>query len=240
MPKNIVSKLVLAVFVLAVAAPAASDDLTVVSTVTSKKGKTETQTQYLTADKVKISDGELDTIFDLATGRMVHVDHKKKTWYETSLEELRQQFAELEQMLRDTPMMAKMFGAATAVEVREGSGSRTVAGYDCDQYFVTMGEKFQFEIYAARDLRAPAHYHDARKLLYAAMGPMGTRFEKMVDEMKKIEGFPLWSKTDAKVMGFDLDTVSEATEVRKGPIDPSVFDPPAGYKQKKSPYAGKK
>ncbi len=220
--------------------PAAAEDLTVVSTVTGGKGGPMTATQYMTADKVRTSDGRLDTIFDVASGRMIHVDHKKKTYWETSLEEMRAQFAEVEKMLDENPMMANMLGGATTVEVNKGSGSREIAGYACEQYLMTMGQKFKFEIWAAPGLKTPAQYYDARKMVYATMGPMASRFDKMFEEMKKIEGFPLYTKIDTGVMGMKIQSVSEATEVRKGPIPDGTFEPPAGYKKKKSPHEKKK
>ncbi len=220
--------------------PATAEDLTVVSSVTTGKGAPVTATQYVAADKMRTSDGRMDTIFDVASGRMVHVDHKKKTYWETSLAEMREQFAEVEKMLNENPMMASMLGAATDVDVQKGSGSREVAGYTCDQYLMSIGQKFQFEIWAARGLKAPIEYYDAKKMVYATIGPMASRFDKLYEEMKKIDGFPLYTKVDTGVMGMKIKSISEATEVRKGPIPAGTFDPPAGYKKKKSPYEKKK
>ncbi len=220
--------------------PAAAEDLTVVSTVTSNKGAPITATQYVSTDKVRTSDGRLDTIVDVASGRMIHVDHKKKTYWETSLAEMREQFAEVEKMLDENPMMATMLGTATDVEVQKGSGTREVAGYTCQQYLMSIGQKFKFEIWATSGLEAPAEYYDAKKMVYATIGPMASRFDKLYEEMKKIDGFPLYTKVDTGVMGMKIKSVSEATEVRKGPIPAGTFDPPAGYKKKKSPYEKKK
>ena len=229
-----------AVALLAVAAavPAAAD-LTVVSTVTAGKNRTMNATQYISAEKVRSSDGELDTIIDLATGKMIHVDHKKKAYYETSLEEMRAHFAELEKMMNDNPIMAQMMGKVTDVEVEKGSGTRTIAGYECEQYLLSMGEKLRFEIWATRDLETPIQYLDARKMAYAAMGPMASRFDKMYEEMKEIGGFPLSTKVDMRMMGRGVESLSEATEVGKEPIPAGTFDPPAGYKKKKSPFKEK-
>lgn len=220
--------------------PAAAEDLTIVSSVSTGKGAPVTATQYIATDKVRTSDGRYDIITDIASGRMVHIDHKKKTYWETTLEEMRQQFAELEKMLADNPIMASMLGTATTVDVQKGSETREVAGYVCDQYLMSIGKAFRFEIWAARGLKAPAQYHDAKKMAYATMGPMASRFDKMYEAMKEIDGFPLLTEIDTGLMGMNLKVVSEATEVRKGPIPASTFEPPAGYKKKKSPYAKKK
>ena len=217
---------------------AVAEDLTVVSQVTSNRGKPVTTTQYVATDKMRTSDGRNDTIMDVASGRIIQIDHKKKIYHETSLEEIRAHFAELERMLNDNPMMAAMIGGATQVDVREGTETREVAGYSCKQYFLTIG-KLEFEVFAAGDLKVPLEYYDAQKMVYAAMGPMASRFDKMYDELKEIEGFALYTRIDSRFIGMKIQSVSEATEVRKGPIPADVWEPPAGYKKKKSPYQGK-
>ncbi len=221
---------------LAAAIPAAAEDLTIVSKVTGPKGTAPTSTQYIAAHKIRTSDGRTDTIIDVASGRMIHIDNKKKVYWETTLAEMQAQFAEIEQMMKDNPMMATMFGNVTAVDVTKGSGSGDFAGYSCQWYEMTLGQKMRFDICAAPGLEAPYSYYDARKMAYATMGPMASRFEKMWDEMKEVEGFPVATRIDFKMMGMDLDSSSEATEVRKGPIPDDTFEPPAGYKKKKSPY----
>jgi hypothetical protein len=72
--------------------------------------------------------------------------------------------------------------------------------------------------------------------MYAAMGPMGPRFQKMVEEMRKVKGFPLATRVSAKMMMVKMDTLTEATEVKKGPIPASAFEVPAGYAKKDPPF----
>lgn len=224
---------------LAFAPAAAAEDLTIAFRVTPSKGSPTTSTQYMTADKIRTSDGQIDTVVDVATGKMIHIEHKKKRYYETSFEEMRAHFAELEEMLKSNPVMETMFGNAAQVEVRKTSESRSIAGYDCQKFVLSLGKNFQFEIWATSQLEFPIEYYDASKMLYASMGPMASRFEKMFDEMKKVGGFALATVVDSSVMGMKLRVESEATEVRKGPISADVFEPPAGYKKKKSPFQKK-
>ena len=229
--------LILAQLVLCLSATAA--DLTIVSTVTPSKGSPTTSTQYITPTKIRTSDGRFDTVMDIASGKMLNIDHQKKQYYETSLEEMRAAFAEVHQMLESNPMLAKMFGQAATVQVEQLDGSREIAGYPCKPYRLTIGENFRFEVWAAHDLEPPYQYYDARKFVHAAAGPIASRFDQIYDEMKKLDGFPLATTMDSKMMGMNLGSVTEATEVKEGPIDPTVFEPPAGYKKKKSPYEKK-
>lgn len=215
---------------------AGAEDLTVVTKVVPPKGKPTTSTQYFSSSKIRTSDGNLDTIVDLESGRIVSVDHKKKSYYETSFEEIRAFFAQLETMLESNPMLEKMFGQATAAQVQETGEKRTIAGYECRKLIVTMGEKMSFEVWATSEIKVPLEYYDAQKMLYATMGPMASRFEKMYDALKKIGGFTLATTIDSKVMGMQIHSESEAIEVKKGALPADAFEVPAGYKKKKSPY----
>jgi hypothetical protein len=133
-------------------------------------------------------------------------------------------------------MLANMFGGAAEVSVEKGKRSRKIAGYDCDDYTMKMGESFVFEICAAPGLQPPPQYFEGRKLSYAAMGPMGKRFAKMFDEMKKIKGYPLAMDMDVDMGMAKMATVSEAIEVKKGAIPDSTFEIPSGYSKKPSPF----
>ena len=228
-------RLALAVFLSAAALPLPAEDLTVVSKVTMGD-RSGTSTQYLTATKSRSSDGENDTIIDFPTGHMTFIEHKSKSYWETSVEEMAAYMDSLYRDVKDNPMLASMFGGPDAVSVEKGKGARKIAGYACDDYTMKMGENFVFEICAAPGLQAPPQYYEGRKLSYAAMGPMGKRFAKMFDEMKKIKGYPLASDMDVDMGMMKMRTSSEATEVKKGAISASTFDLPAGYKKKSSPF----
>jgi hypothetical protein len=220
--------------VMALAAGAAAEDLTIVSRVDLGKGKTTTSTQYLSKDKVRTSDGENDTIVDFGTGRMVFINEKKKEYYETSLQDMAAAMQKMQQDMAGP--MGAMFGKVENVTVAKGDTPKKIAGYDTEHWIMSMGEGLRFDVWAAPALEAPTQYYEARKSLYAAMGPMGTRFQKMFEEMRKVKGFPLATRVSAKIMMIKMDTLTEATEVKKGAIPASAFDVPAGYKKKDAPF----
>ena len=232
---------VLAAAALAGPGLAASEDLTVVSTVTLGKGAPLTSTQYISSGRIRTSNGESDTIFDAGSGRIVVINHKKKEYFEFTRDEMAAAMQGFEaQMQSAGPLMEKMMGGPLGeVTVKKTGASRKVAGYDCDEYTVTLGESLRYDVCAARNLQPPPHYFDALKSPYAVMGPVARRFEKTFDEMKKIKGFPIAMTSSIKVMMVRNDMKMEATEVRKGPIAASSFDIPAGYKKKPSPFKQK-
>jgi hypothetical protein len=217
------------------ALPALAEDLTIVSTVKAKD-RTGTSTQYLTTDRTRVSNGDTDTIFVYSTGAMTMVDNRKQEYYQTSAAEIAANFDRMRQIGANNPLGGLLGGNVSEVSVKKVEGTRKIAGYDCDHYLLSMGDDMKFDIWSAPDLKAPTQYYDASKAPYAAMGPLGMRFEKMFEEMKKIKGFPLSTGINTKVMMIKIDTLVEATEVKKDPIPPTAFDPPAGYKKKDSPF----
>src|SRR4029079_13666737 len=89
-----------ALFVAALAAalphPTAAEDLTIISTVTTPRGTTRTQTQYLSSSRMRLSGEDRDTIVDLTSGRILILDNQRKEYSETSLDELRAFFDQID------------------------------------------------------------------------------------------------------------------------------------------------
>ena len=50
-----------------------------------------------------------------------------------------------------------------------------------------------------------------------------------VEEMRKVPGFPLMSRSRITVLGEPHETVATVTRVKVGPHAASLFEPPAGY-----------
>jgi len=218
--------------------PAAAEDLTIVSTVNTPRGMTRTQTQYLSASRMRMSGDERDTIVDLGSGRITLLDNRRKEYSETTLDELRAFLDQMDAAMAGRPLFDRDVGATASVSVEKGTSGRTVAGYDTDRHTLTMGDSMRMEVWTTAALEPPAHYFDARKVLYATMGPMGRRFDRLYDEMKKINGFPLATALDYRMRVTRRQVSTEATEVRKGSIPRSTFAAPEGYKKIDSPFAG--
>jgi hypothetical protein len=218
--------------------PAAAEDLTIVSTVNTPRGTTRTQTQYLSGSRLRMSGEERDTIVDLGSGKITLLDNRRKQYSETTLVELRAFFDQMDAAMAGRPLFDRAIGATASVAVEKGSSGRKVAGYDTDQHTLTMGESMRMEVWTTTALDPPAHYFDARKVLYATMGPMGRRFDRLYDEMKKIKGFPLATALDYRMRVTRRQVSTEATEVRKGPIPESTFVAPSDYMKIESPFGG--
>jgi hypothetical protein len=219
------------------ALPASAEDLTIVSAV--KMGdRQSTSTQYITADRARMATGDTDTIIEYSTGRIVQINHKSQEYSETTLAEMSAFIDKTVAKLDALPAFARkaMGGTVGEISVRKGTATKKVAGYDCTQYTLSMGDDMVFDLWVTPALEMPAHLVDAQKAAFAAMGPTGGRFVAMFDEMKKIKGVALATGMNYKIVGKKVDSLTEATEVRRGAIAASTFTIPAGYTKKDSPF----
>ena len=136
--------------------------------------------------------------------------------------------------------MAGGMGAAFAgaITVTKG-GTRKVAGYDTQQYTITMGDTMKRDVWNTMSLQLPFDPAQFRRMSGftnpAASGPMMQGMAKVGEKMKEIQGFTLAETMSMKVMGRGNDTSREAVEVKKGPIPAEAFAVPAGYKKVDSP-----
>lgn len=230
----------------AFAVPAAAEDLTIVTAVTGPQG-TESRTQYYTDTMFRTASADGDMIFDTTAGAMTFVDAKKKQYWKTTLEEMNTAFEamsaqmkQMEEQMKGNPMAAQMMekmmgGAGGAVKVAKGQSPRTIAGYACEHWVVSMGASMTMELWTTGKLKIPTGFYEARKAQFAG-NPMLQKFAKAFDELQKMGGgFTLADKTTMSMMGRTMATSSEATEVKHGAIPTSAFEVPAGYKQVESP-----
>lgn len=236
--RRIFSSLTLA-GLLALPLPGRAEDLTIASTVTTPRGTEREQTQYVSAARMRLSDGERDTIVDLASGKVVLLDTRRKEYSETSLTEVRAFLDQIDSAMAGRTVFDRAVGSTASVTVtRVEGGSRTIAGRKTEQYTLTMGDSMRFDVWVAPDLSPPIQYFDARKAVYATMGPMARRYDRIFDELKKIKGFPLATASDSRMRVGRRQVTIEATDVRTGPIADSVFVVPAEYKKVESPFGG--
>jgi hypothetical protein len=238
---------------LSFAAPAVAEDVTIVYSLTENGQPKGTATQYVSSERLRMSNPDSDIIVEYASGRFVSIDHKKKEYWETTRDEMNAQLAqvnakmdaaqkEMEANLQKMPpamrdkMAAMMGGIAAQVTVTPGTGTRKVAGYDTRPYTITMGEIMKQETWNA-DIAFPAPAIDARNSLIALNNPMMKGVNQLAEKMKQVKGIPLAETTTVKVLTKTTTTTREATEVKKGAIDPSAFALPRDYKKVESPLA---
>jgi hypothetical protein len=215
-----------------------TSDLTLHATETTTGGRggdrTTTVTTYMSGGAIKrrSSDGN-ETILRLDEGRMVIVDHNKKTYSEVRFDELQAMMDKAGATTQSLPpeamaaMQKMMGGTTTAVSVTRAGAGEPIAGYATEKYLVTG--PMTMEIWAAPALQMPAQYYDAIKLRM----PRNPMFDmgKVYDEMKKIGGFPLKQVTTMRMMNMETKSTMVVTAIDKTPVAKTTFDVPAEYRK---------
>lgn len=241
--------------ILIAALPCGAEDLTIVSQRTRGDAPPTTQTTYLTSARMRMGnpDGN-DSIVDYATGDITVIDNKKKEYFvmtradmEAMAAQMKDMQAQMQTRMQNMPpevrekMAGAMGGMADAVKVEKGTGGRTVAGYACENWIVSIGNISRQETCVTTQLQFPAAAFDGMKAMAERMrgagGPMGGGMTALWDKFKEMKGFPVASTATTTVMGHTETTKTEVTEVKKGAVPDSVFQVPAGYKKVDSPMS---
>jgi hypothetical protein len=188
-------------------------------------------------------DGGHDIIIDLKTGVMTTLDGAKKTYYTTTKQDMEQFAAKMQEKMNDPEMkkgmemMAKMSeGMAGSIEVKKTGETRTVAGFRCDEWvitmnaFTTMKECVTSELqYPARAFEAYKDYSESMRKMMSGFGPMAKSGADLAEKMQAMKGYPVATSMKTDVMGQKTTSETEVIEIRKGSIPASAWEIPAGY-----------
>lgn len=225
----------LAAVSLILAAQALAGDLTITMKGTGKYNE-GTQTQYWSAGFMRISNpgSGQDTLVDYGKGINYTIDHKKKVIQKMSWDDLEMAVEGMARQMKDLPpaVLAMMPGGGGGGEVSvEDEGKEVVAGRSCRKWKITMG-KVVMETSNDGTLKPPvpavSYTRFLRvKNLAGAMGPAAAGMKKLGEELSKIQGMALKTRS---VMPFVGEITAEATEVKEGAIPPATFALPEGYK----------
>ncbi len=223
----------------ALALSASAEDLT----INFKATDGAMTTHYFSKDRIRMNNGRTDTIMEFASGKIVMIDNQKKEYSEMTVAEIDAAMqgvsAQMEQAMAQMPpqmrekMAGMMGGAAAEVTVTKGA-TKTIAGYACQTYTITMGANMTQESCNSTALTPPFDPANFQKLSRVSV-PMMQGMDKMIKKMSEIQGIALMQHTTMSMMGRKTDTGMEATEVKKGPISADAFATPAGYKMVDSP-----
>jgi hypothetical protein len=160
-------------------------------------------------------------ILRLDEGRAYRLDPDGKTAVQVDLSDLRARARQ------DAATAGGLMGALEPGDARTVAlpGTRTLAGYTCRGYRITVPSAV-LEVYVAADL--PLGMRDFEEFLEwsgAAESMAG-----LLAELRALPGFPLETRARVNVLGEEHETVSRVTRVRVGPAPAALFSPPRGYR----------
>jgi hypothetical protein len=118
-----------------------------------------------------------------------------------------------------------MGGGSDTARTSPLPSERRIAGHTCRGFQIAAGATV-LHVYVARDLplgvEAFAEFLDWSGA-GSALGGLG-------EEIRKLPGFPLETRSRVTVHGVDQQTVTTITRLELGPQPDAVFEPPAGFR----------
>lgn len=193
------------------------------------------QTHYWSSKFMRINNpgSRRDTLVDYANGVSYTIDHGKKLIQKTSWDDLEAAAEGMANQFKNMPpqVLAMMPGGGGGEVSVEDQGKEVIVGRACRKWHITIG-KMAIDTSNDPTLRPPVpavSYARFLRLknLVGAMGPMAMNMKKLGEEMAKIQGMALKTRTVMPMVG---ETTTEATEVKEGTIPASVFALPDDYK----------
>ncbi len=253
-------RLLSVIFLLCLAFPALAADLTVTYQLKDGKKVTGEKTIYWTDQfhLEKDTSTKVDVLSDYAKGMVYTIDHGKKQIEVMNYQAMTGMMGGAQQMMGEMMSRPGMKGDKTMGEglqrrmneylgdpdqaVLQKLGTLTIAGRTCDNYKVERkGKRVEMseEVCVDPTLVPPKKPTPEIEAMQAAAQGMGETLGAFRSagqkELAALPGLPLRriNTSKAKMMfgGGKRLMDEEAIAVKEGPVDPAVFQLPAGYKQ---------
>lgn len=107
-----------------------------------------------------------------------------------------------------------------------GIEGKTVAGFVCTGHRIRVGDTVM-DVFVSP--KVPVSLDDFRTFL--EWTGAGESMGSLLGEIKKLPGFPLETRTRIRTDEGIQETVSTITLIKKAAHEPSLFEPPKGYKR---------
>ena len=162
----------------------------------------------------------------LDDGAVYLINHEKKTYFKIPMGLL----GASEESLAEVPAnpMAAMLGdvtyTVTPVDETKKIGDWDTKRYDASLSMAVGNTKTTMWVAEGIDFKPELYY----PLLNASMSFLD-QYEDIVKEMKKIDGFPVYSTTEATMMGTTIKGSQSVLEVAKKDAPEGTFSLPEGY-----------
>ena len=127
----------------------------------------------------------------------------------------------------DLSLAGDLMGAGEDARVRTSAlrDTKTIAGHVC-RGFRIRGASATLDLYVASDLPVGiGAFADFLEWSGATQSLAG-----FVEELRKLPGFPLETRSRVTVLGDVQETLSTVTRVKVGPTERRLFEPPPGYR----------
>lgn len=192
----------------------------------SQPAKDEEVTTWLSKEKMRRDEGDTMTLVRYDLNKIYWIDHAKKTYSEIDLP------LEMETMFppEAKQMLDQMEVSSSVTDTGE---TKTINNWKCKKYLVEiavsmmgMSMPIKMDFWTSKDLGID---EDLYKKFYAETLSLNPMFQDMVDEFKKIEGYPVRTEFSMNMMGAEQNSWEEVVSVEKMSAPAGTYDLPEGY-----------
>jgi hypothetical protein len=121
--------------------------------------------------------------------------------------------------------------------LKDGGPGGVIFGFETHKYVLTIPRAMQIEMWVAPEFEPPfgQSWSGQARSGGVSANPFTAPFEKAQDLLTGIKGWPLKQIFTIEMVDLKGKLTSEIFAIEKGPIPPSTFEIPAGYRQKDLP-----
>jgi hypothetical protein len=187
-------------------------------------------TIWLTKDRMHIASEELTAIVRLDQKKLILLDDKAKTWTAIDLPFDLKKYVPPEA----AGMVEQMMGAqALQAKVEPKDETKKFGEWNAKRYEITLaraGRQVSKEVlWTTKDIKSDVSGYGE---MYSALMAMDPRQKNLATELKKLEGFPVYSEKTQSLPGGEQKSVEELVSATEKEAPAGTYDTPAGYKEK--------
>ena len=195
---------------------------------------------WITSSKMSVSNPKQKIVIDVAGKVMSMADHEKRTITTIPMDFSKMTAGEdmsAEEKAQFQQFMGNMFKIDLTIE--KTNETKKIGKWNCRKYIqimeMGMGTSTS-EIWASPDISIDQDlYAKYTTSMMAQMPGVSQNLDKVMKEMKKIEGVQVKTTQSMDMMGQTIKTSSELLEYKQGNAPASAFTMPTGYK-KENPF----
>lgn len=195
----------------------------------NQPAKDDIHEQWIGGDKFANITPEISIILDLKQGLAWIVQHKTKTYVETTLP------LDITKLM--PPEAASMMGMMKAtVSVQPTGQNKTIGQWACAGYNVSvnmMMMPMKMAVWASENVPFDLNLYKTK--MFSAMMKGTLRLDDAsIAEMEKVKGYWISSETTMEIMGAKMRNTSDVVEISQKTPGVEVYKVPAGYTQSKT------
>lgn len=201
-----------------------SDEVVMMGQV--QPAKDEQGTVWMMNDKMRDDSGDISTLVRFDLNKIYIINYKDKTYSEMDLP------IDFEKILPAEALQMLQMMQVTATVTDSGEVQK-IKDWSCKKYLVEISVSIMgmtmpmtIEMWTSKDLGID---FDLYKKFYGETILLNPIFKSIVEELQKIEGYPVLTKLSMTMMGAETKSQEEVLSVEKKDPPPGTYDLPQGY-----------